>query len=408
MILTILFACISPRLPPKTVKSCEKTKTVRPSIVPWPVTTPSPSTRSASLEDLEGSFEELVLRSLVVRDDERTVRRDVVRLADHSVLPDHRRHPLPNRGTLPAVVLQEEFDSRVSISRIQVVDLVQKIVEEFLVRDEEVHFSLERRGFRLDFGRELVQVHIRVHADADDDVVHVVAVDALGEDPCNLSVLIHRVVRVLQAREYAEVTQRLHDRHPDEQAPKPGMRLLRSQDERCVQPAEGRGPCSAVSSPTRGLSVRPDDEAFLHVGLEELLRGLVRLLDRVEMKHRPADRLAVRVVNLAGLQRQVGRARRYFNVRVRRASARGRASELSPSPGPGGTLRTSQRSRRARRHTTAIAYSPNPKDQANWFGRCRPSHWANTRDANARLITVAPSEIAAPSKLRARTPGRLG
>src|SRR5438128_2646591 len=47
MILTILFACISPRLPPKTVKSCEKTKTVRPSIVPWPVTTPSPGIRYA-------------------------------------------------------------------------------------------------------------------------------------------------------------------------------------------------------------------------------------------------------------------------------------------------------------------------------------------------------------------------
>src|SRR5437667_378566 len=50
----------------------------------------------------------------------------------------------------------------------------------------------------------------------------------------------------------------------------------------------------------------------------------------------------------------------------------------------------------------AIAYRPNPNDQANWYGLRRPSHCANTRDANARLITVAPSEIAAPSKLIAR------
>src|SRR2546427_12631638 len=460
MILTILFACISPRLPPKTVKSCENTKTVRPSIVPWPVTTPSPrirfasipnsvlrcstkasvstklpessrsstrsravsfpfaccawirslpppclarafrrrssSTRSSptmgppnaarvinpsrvglgvnesgtsvarpsigvgvvwgriftrSLEDLEGAFEELVLRSLVVRDHERTVRRDVVRLADHAIFPDHRGDPLPDRRALPAVVLQEEFDPRVAVPRIQVIDLVQEIVEEFFVRDEEAHFPLQRRGLRLDFGGELVQIHVRVHADAHDDVVHVVPVDALGQDPCNLPVLIHRVVRVLQAREDAEVAKRLHDRHPDEQAQEPGVRLLRSQNERGVQPAQRRGPCPAVSSTTGDLSVRPDDEAFLHVGLEEFLRGLVRRLDRVEVEDRAADRLAIGVVNLADLQRRVGRAGRYFNVRVRRASAPGRASRLSPSPGSGGSLRTSRQSRQARRRT---------------------------------------------------------
>ena len=40
--LTIFSAKASPSEPPKTVKSCEKTKTRRPSMVPWPVTTPSP------------------------------------------------------------------------------------------------------------------------------------------------------------------------------------------------------------------------------------------------------------------------------------------------------------------------------------------------------------------------------
>src|SRR2546422_8542872 len=74
---------------------------------------------TTSLEDLEGSFEELVLRSLVVRDHERTVRRDVVRLADHAIFPDHRGDPLPDRRALPAVVLQEEFDSRVAVPRQQ-------------------------------------------------------------------------------------------------------------------------------------------------------------------------------------------------------------------------------------------------------------------------------------------------
>jgi hypothetical protein len=35
----------SESVPPKTVKSCEKTKTLRPKIVPWPVTTASPHGR---------------------------------------------------------------------------------------------------------------------------------------------------------------------------------------------------------------------------------------------------------------------------------------------------------------------------------------------------------------------------
>src|SRR5437867_309936 len=42
IIFTILFANISPRLPPNTLKSWENTNTRRPSIVPYPVTTPSP------------------------------------------------------------------------------------------------------------------------------------------------------------------------------------------------------------------------------------------------------------------------------------------------------------------------------------------------------------------------------
>src|SRR4051794_14509606 len=39
----------SPSEPPKTVKSCEKTTTGRPSIVPWPVTTASPHGRFLSI-----------------------------------------------------------------------------------------------------------------------------------------------------------------------------------------------------------------------------------------------------------------------------------------------------------------------------------------------------------------------
>ena len=42
MILQIFSAYASDSEPPKTVKSWLKTKTSRPSIVPWPVTTPSP------------------------------------------------------------------------------------------------------------------------------------------------------------------------------------------------------------------------------------------------------------------------------------------------------------------------------------------------------------------------------
>ena len=48
MTLQIFSAYASDSDPPKTVKSWLKTKTSRPSIVPWPVTTPSPRTICAS------------------------------------------------------------------------------------------------------------------------------------------------------------------------------------------------------------------------------------------------------------------------------------------------------------------------------------------------------------------------
>src|SRR3954471_2582971 len=49
MILHIFSAMTSPSEPPKTVKSCEKTQTRRPSMVPWPVTTASPQGRFFSI-----------------------------------------------------------------------------------------------------------------------------------------------------------------------------------------------------------------------------------------------------------------------------------------------------------------------------------------------------------------------
>ncbi len=42
MTLQTFSAKTSPRLPPKTVKSCENAKTRRPCTSPWPVITPSP------------------------------------------------------------------------------------------------------------------------------------------------------------------------------------------------------------------------------------------------------------------------------------------------------------------------------------------------------------------------------
>src|SRR5262245_37937508 len=49
MILQIFAAYVSDREPPNTVKSCANTKTVRPSMAPWPVTTPSPGICCASI-----------------------------------------------------------------------------------------------------------------------------------------------------------------------------------------------------------------------------------------------------------------------------------------------------------------------------------------------------------------------
>jgi len=49
MTLQIFSAKVSESEPPKTVKSWAKTKTGRPSIRPWPVTTPSPGMRCLSV-----------------------------------------------------------------------------------------------------------------------------------------------------------------------------------------------------------------------------------------------------------------------------------------------------------------------------------------------------------------------
>jgi hypothetical protein len=49
MTLQIFSAKTSLSEPPKTVKSCEKTNTRRPKIVPWPVTTASPHGRRSSI-----------------------------------------------------------------------------------------------------------------------------------------------------------------------------------------------------------------------------------------------------------------------------------------------------------------------------------------------------------------------
>ena len=52
MTLQIFSPTTSPSEPPKTVKSCEKTQTRRPSMVPWPVTTASPQGRLPCMSKL--------------------------------------------------------------------------------------------------------------------------------------------------------------------------------------------------------------------------------------------------------------------------------------------------------------------------------------------------------------------
>ena len=54
--LQIFSAKTSERLPPKTVKSCENTKTFRPKTVPWPVTTASPYGRLAIIPKFDSRW----------------------------------------------------------------------------------------------------------------------------------------------------------------------------------------------------------------------------------------------------------------------------------------------------------------------------------------------------------------
>src|SRR5207245_5082065 len=81
------------------------------------------------LEDLEGAFKELVLRPLVVHDDERAVRCDVVCLAGHLLFSHRRGDPLPDRRTLPAVVFQQEFDPRVPVAGAEVLALMLELIK---------------------------------------------------------------------------------------------------------------------------------------------------------------------------------------------------------------------------------------------------------------------------------------
>src|SRR5881396_1133004 len=273
-----------------------------------------PSLPGTSRQDLELALDELMLRVVLIHDNEGAVRRDVVGPTGDGPLRRGRAHLLADRRALTAVLLDEELDLRVPVPGIQVVELIEEVVEELVVRDEEVHFPLYRRRGRLDVRRQAVEVHVRVHADADDDVVRLPAIHAFGEDSRDLATLVDRVVGVLQAREDPEMPQRLDDRHPGQEAEDPGLRLLRAEDDGSVQPSRRRGPGAALPPFARRLPVGPEDEAFLQVRLEQLLRGLVRRLEDIEVPHGPSHDLSVRVVELADLQRKNRTRGVYFNV----------------------------------------------------------------------------------------------
>src|SRR5438309_475059 len=140
-----------------------------------------------------------MLRVGLIHDNEGAIRRDVVGPTRDGPLRRGRAHPLADRRALTSVLLDEELDLRVPVPRVQIVELTEEVVEELVVRDEEVHLPLHRRRGGLEVRGEAVQVHVRVHADADDHVVRLPAVDALGEDSRDLATLVDCVVRVLQA-----------------------------------------------------------------------------------------------------------------------------------------------------------------------------------------------------------------
>src|SRR5439155_2591269 len=255
-----------------------------------------------SRDNLETPFHELVFRVPIVHDNQGTVRGDVVRPARDGPFRRRRDDPFANRRALPAVILDQELDPRVPVARIEVIDLVQKVVEKLVVRDEQVHFSLERRRGRLHIWRQSIEIDVRVHTDPDDHVVGFPPVDAFRQDPGNLAVLVDRVIRILQPREDAEMSERLHDRHAHEKAEDPRVRLLRPEDHGKIEAAGRRGPGAALPAPPCRLAVRPEDESLFEVFLEQLLRGLVRRLDVVIVPHGAAHELPIRFVEFADLQ----------------------------------------------------------------------------------------------------------
>src|SRR5438034_10538292 len=86
-----------------------------------------------------------MLRVGLIHDNEGAIRRDVVGPARDGPLRRRRAHPFADRRALTSVLLDEELDLRVPVPRVQIVELTEEVVEELVVRDEEVHLPLHRR-----------------------------------------------------------------------------------------------------------------------------------------------------------------------------------------------------------------------------------------------------------------------
>ena len=138
--------------------------------------------------------------------------------------------------------------------------------------------------------REPVQVDPRVYADPDHSVERVAAVHALAQDPADLLLHEHDVVRPLQVREDAEVPEGLHDGHPRQEPEGRDVLRVGLYDEGDVQPPRRRGPRAAVAALPRALPLRDENRPLVGAAAEEELRDLVRRVHHIKPEELPEDR----------------------------------------------------------------------------------------------------------------------
>src|SRR3990172_11448281 len=236
---------------------------------------------------LDGPVNDFRLPPVRVHDDKRAEWCDVVPPTPDLSLRRRDDDVLSDRHAQAAIVLHEEVSPPHPVPRHDVLEVAEHVLEEIVVVDVFRYLPLHARRARPDVLREALEVDPRVHTDPDDRVERLAAVYALAENPANLLLEEHDVVRPLQVREHAVVAEGLHNGDSRQEAERLHVLRLRLEDEGNIETSRGRGPRTAVTASSRTLALRKDHSALLRGLAQEGLRDLVRRVDGVKPHQGP-------------------------------------------------------------------------------------------------------------------------